>query len=144
MHVGLAWLAVAVLLAAGEAAGGELFLIMLAGGALGGAAAAALGAPVWGQALAFALVSLVLVLGVRPLVRRRLLAALPEHDTNTAALTGRDGTVVEAIGAGGGLVEIAGDTWTARPLLEGETFEAGDKVLVHQIEGATAIVVRGI
>ena len=44
----------------------------------------------------------------------------------------------------GGLVEIAGDTWTARQLLEGETFEAGDKVLVHQIEGATAIVVRGI
>ena len=41
--------------------------------------------------------------------QRRLLAALPEHDTNTAALTGRDGTVVEAIGAGGGLVEIAGD-----------------------------------
>ena len=28
--------------------------------------------------------------------------------------------------------------------IEGETFSAGDKVLVHQIEGATAIVVRGI
>lgn len=144
MHVGLAWLAVAVLLAAGEAAGGELFLIMLAGGALGGAAAAALGAPVWGQALAFALVSIILVAGVRPVVRRRMLAALPEHDTNTAALTGRDGTVVEAIGPAGGLVQIAGDTWTARPLIEGETFDAGDKVLVHEIEGATAIVVRGI
>ncbi|MBB1031678.1 NfeD family protein [Dietzia natronolimnaea] len=144
MHVGLAWLAVAVLLAAGEAAGGELFLIMLAGGALGGAAAAALGAPIWGQALAFALVSIILVAGVRPLVRRRLLSALPEHDTNTAALTGRDGTVVEAIGPAGGLVQIAGDTWTARPLIEGETFDAGDKVLVHEIEGATAIVVRGI
>ncbi len=77
MHVGLAWLGAAVLLAAGEAAGGELFMLMLAGGALGGSAAAFLGAPVWGQALAFALVSLVLVLGVRPLVRRRLLAALP-------------------------------------------------------------------
>ncbi|GAA1054503.1 NfeD family protein [Dietzia cercidiphylli] len=133
-----------MLLAAGEAAGGELFLIMLAGGALGGAAAAALGAPVWGQALAFALVSIILVAGVRPLVRRRLLSALPEHDTNTAALTGRDGTVVEAIGPAGGLVQIAGDTWTARPLIEGETFDAGDKVLVHEIEGATAIVVRGI
>ena len=144
MHVGLAWLGVAVLLAAGEAAGGELFLLMLAGGALGGSAAAFLGAPIWGQALAFALVSVILVVGVRPLVRRRLLSALPEHDTNTAALTGRGGTVVEAIGAGGGLVEIAGDTWTARALIEGETFEAGDKVLVHQIEGATAIVVRGL
>lgn len=144
MHVGLAWLGAAVLLAAGEAAGGELFMLMLAGGALGGSAAAFLGAPLWGQALAFALVSLILVLGVRPLVRRRLLKALPEHDTNTAALTGRDGTVVEAIGHTGGLVEIAGDTWTARSLIEGETFDPGDKVLVHEIEGATAIVVRGI
>lgn len=133
-----------MLLAAGEAAGGELFLLMLAGGALGGSAAAFLGAPVWGQAVAFALVSIILVAAVRPVVRRRLLAALPEHDTNTAALTGRDGTVVEAVSAAGGLVEIAGDTWTARPLFEGETFASGDKVLVHEIEGATAIVVRGL
>lgn len=133
-----------MLLAAGEAAGGELFLLMLAGGALGGSAAAFLGAPVWGQALAFALVSIILVVGVRPVVRRRLLAALPEHDTNTAALTGRGGTVIEAIGVTGGLIEIAGDTWTARSLIEGETFASGDKVLVHEIEGATAIVVRGL
>ena len=143
MHVGLAWLGVAVLLAAGEAAGGELFLLMLAGGALGGSAAAFLGAPVWGQALAFALVAIILVVGVRPLVRRRLLSALPEHDTNMAALTGRHGTVVEEVGAASGLVQIAGDTGPARPLSEGETFEAGDKVLVHEIEGATANVERG-
>ncbi|MFL0578815.1 NfeD family protein [Dietzia sp. 179-F 9C3 NHS] len=144
MHVGLIWLGAAVLLAAGESVSGELFLLMLAGGALGGSAAAFLGAPVWGQALAFALVSIILVVGVRPVVRRRILSALPEHDTNTAALTGRGGTVVEAVGPGGGLVEIGGDTWTARPLLDGDTFAAGEKVLVHQIEGATAIVVRGV
>ena len=144
MHVGLIWLGAAVLLAAGESVGGELFLLMLAGGALGGSAAAFLGAPVWGQALAFALVSVILVAGVRPIVRRRLLSALPEHDTNTAALTGRGGTVLEAVGPNAGLVEIAGDTWTARPLLDGDTIEAGEKVLVHEIDGATAIVVRGV
>ena len=116
---------------------------MLAAGALGGSAAAFLGAPIWGQALAFALVSVIMVAAVRPVVRRRLLSALPEHETNTAALTGRDGTVIEAVDGTGGLIEIAGDTWTARPLIEGETFTAGDKVLVHEIEGATAIVVRG-
>lgn len=143
MHVGLIWLGAAVLLAAGEAAGGELLFIMLAVGALGGSGAAFLGAPLWGQALAFALVSVIMLAAVRPIVRRRILSALPEHDTNMAALTGRHGTVVEAIDSQSGLVEIAGDTWTARPLLEGETFAAGDKILVHQIEGATAIVVRG-
>lgn len=144
MHLGLGWLGAAVLLAVGEAAGGELIFLMLAGGALGGGAAALFGAPLWGQALAFALVSLILMVGVRPLLRRRMLAALPEHDTNTAALTGRDGTVVEAIDAETGLIELGGDTWTARPLLEGETFDAGEKILVHEIRGATAIVVRGI
>ena len=41
------------------------------------------------------------------------------------------------------LLEIAGDTWTARALIEGESFEAGEKVLVHEIDGATAVVVRG-
>src|SRR5699024_7742201 len=144
MHIGLGWLGAAVLLAAGEAFGGELVLLMLAGGALGGSAAAFLGAPLWGQALAFALVSGILLVGVRPLARKRLLSALPEHDTNAAALTGGDGPVVEAVGSGGGLVERGGDTWTARPLLEGETFEAGEKILVHEIQGATAIVVRGV
>src|SRR5699024_103539 len=128
MHIGLGWLGAAVLLAAGEAVGGELVLLMLAGGALGGPAAAFLGAPLWGRALA----------------RRRLVSALPGNDTNTAALAGRDGTVVEAVGSGGGLVELGGDTWTARPLLEGETFEAGEKSLVHEIQGATAIGVRGV
>ena len=144
MHVGLIWLVAAVLLAAGEAAGGELILLMLAAGALGGSGAAFLGAPIWGQALAFALVSVIMLAAVRPAVRSRLLAALPEQDTNTAALTGRSGTVVEAIGPEGGLVEISGDTWTARPLIDGDTFAAGEKVLVHEIEGATAIVVRGL
>lgn len=144
MHLGLAWLGAAVLLAVGEAAGGELIFLMLAAGALGGGAAALAGAPVWGQALAFALVSVILLVGVRPLLRRRMLAALPEHDTNTAALTGRDGTVVEAVGAEAGLIELGGDTWTARPLLEGETFAEGEKILVHEIQGATAIVVRGV
>src|SRR5699024_763467 len=144
MHIGLGGLGAAGLLAAGEAVGGERVLLMLAGGALGGSAAACLGAPSWGQALAVALVSVILLVGVRPLARQRLLSALPENDTNTAALTGRDGTVVEAVGSGGGLVELGGDTWTARPLLEGETFEAGEKILVHEIQGATAIVVRGV
>lgn len=142
MYAGLIWLAGAALLALGELAVGEMFLLMLAGGAIGGGAAALLGAPVWGQAIVFALLSVVLVAGVRPLARRRLLAGLSETDTNTAALTGREAVVVEPIGAGGGLVEIGGDTWTARALFEHEGFDYGERVLVHEIRGATALVVR--
>ena len=67
---------------------------------------------------------------------------LSDTDTNTAALTGREAVVVEPIGAGGGLVEIGGDTWTARALFEHEGFDYGERVLVHEIRGATALLVR--
>ena len=122
---------------------GELFLLMLAGGALGGAAAAVLGAAPWVQAVVFALVSLLLIGGVRPLARRRLLAGLPDEQTNTAALAGRSATVLERIDGESGLIRLAGDTWTARPLFDGEVFGEGDHVFVHEIRGATAVVVRG-
>lgn len=144
MQAGLIWLIGALVLAAGESLGGELFLLMLAGGALGGGLAAVVGAPVLVQGLAFALVSLLLVIGVRPLMRRRLNASTPELDTNTAALTGRSATITSAIETGTGLVEIGGDTWTARPLVPGETFTVGESVLVHEIEGATAVVIKGV
>lgn len=122
---------------------GELFLLMLAGGALGGALAAVVGAAPWLQAVAFALVSVLLIGGVRPLARRRLLAGLPDEQTNTAALTGRGATVLERVDDASGLIRLSGDTWTARPLLDGEVFAEGDHVFVHEIRGATAIVVRG-
>lgn len=142
MHASLIWLGVAVALALGEAAAGELFLLMLAGGALGGGAAAGLGAPLWLQALVFALTSVLLIGVVRPYARRRLLAGTPETETNTAALVGRTGRVLEPVGRDSGLVEIGGDVWTARPLFDGEGFAADEPVYVHEIRGATVVVTR--
>lgn len=138
----LYWLIAAVALAIGEMLSGELILIMLAGGALGGSAAAALGAPLWLQGVVFAIVSLLLVIVVRPLAKRQLLAKGDRAHTNVDALTGREAEVTRAIGAGSGLVSISGDEWTARALVPGESFALGEKVWVHQIEGATAIVVK--
>lgn len=137
----LIWLAAAVGLAFAETIGGDLILLMLAGGALGGSAAAAFGAPLWAQGVVFAAVSLMLVFIVRPLAKKKMLAGDPAH-TNVDALTGREAVVTDAIESATGLVSISGDEWTAKALVPEETFRVGEKVWVHRIDGATAIVAK--
>ena len=137
----LIWLAAAVGLAFAETIGGDLILLMLAGGALGGSGAAALGAPLWLQGIVFAAVSLMLIFLVRPFAKKRMLAGDPSH-TNVDALTGREAEVTGEIENSTGLVSISGDEWTAKPLVPGEIFHVGEKVWIHEIEGATAIIAK--
>jgi membrane protein implicated in regulation of membrane protease activity len=86
-------------------------------------------------------VSLVLLAALRPIARshRRLPAQLR---TGTAALVGSTGTVVERIAndEGVGCVRIGGEVWTARSYLDDEVIEAGKRVQVVEIKGATALV----
>ena len=62
--------------------------------------------------------------------------------TGTAALVGRDATVVERIAnrEGAGCVRIDGEVWTARAYLEEDVYEPGTRVQVVEIRGATALV----
>lgn len=60
------WAGAALALAAVEVVSTDLVFLMLAGGALAGSGAAALGAPVWGQFAAFAVVAIVLMFLARP------------------------------------------------------------------------------
>lgn len=138
----LYWLIAAVALAVGETLSGDLILIMIAGGALGGSAAAAFGAPLWLQGVVFAVVALALLAGVRPVVKRQLLGSTGHAATNVEALTGREARVTSAIGTETGLVSIDGDEWTARALMQGQQFAVGEKVWVHDIDGATAVVIK--
>jgi membrane protein implicated in regulation of membrane protease activity len=39
-------------------------------------------------------------------------------------------------------VKLDGQVWTARPLNDGDVYEAGDSVTVMQIAGATAVVFK--
>ena len=80
-------------------------------------------------------------------VKRQLLTVGPRHmrqaprlRTGTAALVGRNGTVVERVTSDEGCVRIEGEIWTARPYDEDEVFEAGTRVQVLEIRGATALV----
>ena len=62
--------------------------------------------------------------------------------TGTAALVGAQGTVLQRVDADGGRVRIGGEEWTARPYMDGQVFEAGARVQIAEIKGATALVLE--
>lgn len=135
------WLVVALLLIAGETLSGDLFLLSLGGGALVAALAAVVGAPVWLAAIVFALVSVLLVVGVRPILRRKM-GDGPTVPTGVDALVGRDAVTLGAFGNTGGQIRIDGDVWSAEPADPDDSFITGEQVVVLRIEGATAVVSR--
>ncbi|HWC21463.1 MAG TPA: NfeD family protein [Flexivirga sp.] len=138
----LIWFAGGVLLAAAEALSGDFVLLMIGGGALAAALASFLGAPLWLATIVFAVVSIGLVFGLRPVLKRHLLST-PETPTGIDALRGQEATVLQAFGNDGGRVRIGGEVWTARPADENDTFRTGESVIVQDIDGATAVVKRG-
>ncbi|MDY6996873.1 MAG: NfeD family protein [Actinomycetota bacterium] len=140
MPVALIWLIAALALAGAEALTGDLFLLMLSGGALAAAGSAWLiDWPIWADGVVFLLVSVLLLVGVRPALRRRISSGrgLPEP---VKALEGKSAMVLDRVAQHEGQVKLAGEVWTARPLNENDVYEPGDQVMVVQIDGATAVV----
>jgi membrane protein implicated in regulation of membrane protease activity len=137
----LLWLILAVVFGVGEVATLGFFLAPFAGGAAVAAVASAAGMPFVGTLAVFLLISVILLAALRPLARshRRM---PPQLRTGTAALVGKDATVLERIAnsEGVGCVRIDGEVWTARAFMEEETYEAGTRVQVVEIRGATALV----
>ena len=135
----IVWLIVAVLFAVGEVLTMGFFLAPFAVGALVAALVAAVSGSFVVAGVAFLAVSSAAFLALRPVARRHM--KLPAQlRTGTAALVGRTGTVVETITADAGCVRIDGEVWTARPYDDDQTYEAGQRVHVLQIRGATALV----
>jgi membrane protein implicated in regulation of membrane protease activity len=137
----LLWLILAVVFGVGEIATLGFFLAPFAGGAAVAAVASAAGVPFVGTLAVFLVISMVLLAALRPLARshRRM---PPQLRTGTAALVGKNATVLERIAnsEGVGCVRIDGEVWTARAFMEEETYEAGTRVQVVEIRGATALV----
>ena len=141
MEPWLIWLIAAVIFGVGEIFTLSFFLAPFAGGAAVAALVAAAGGGAIASAAVFLLVSLVLLAGLRPIATRHLRQPA-QLRTGTAALVGRTGTVVERIAndEGVGCVRIDGEVWTARAYDEDEVIEAGTRVQVLEIRGATALV----
>jgi membrane protein implicated in regulation of membrane protease activity len=140
----LIWLVAALALAGAEALTGDLFLLMLSGGALSAAGATALlGGPVWVDGAVFAAVSILLLVLVRPALRKRFAVGtgLPEP---MKALEGKSALVLDKVARHEGQVKLDGEVWTARPMNDDDVFEAGDHVTVMRIDGATAVVFKAI
>src|SRR3954471_13117449 len=135
------WLILAVVFAVGEIATLGFFLAPFAAGAAVAAVVSAAGAGLVLSLAVFLAIAAGLLVALRPLARsyRRM---PPQIRTGTAALVGRDATVVERIAnhEGVGCVRLDGEVWTARAYDEDEVIEQGRRVHVIEIRGATALV----
>ena len=139
------WLVVACGFGAGEVTLTTGF--WLAPFALGGLLAAGVDAAGAGEPagfIVFVLVTLVALLGLRPIVASRLIHSTPALRTGAAALVGSQAVVLDPIvnRAGQGTVRIGAEVWTARSFDEGTEIPAGTAVEVVEIRGATALVME--
>lgn len=122
----------------------EFTFLMIAVGSLGGLGANLLGLEWWMQIGIAAILSVLLILIIRPFMLRYLRKGEDPTPSNIDALSGMSGRVVLELGENGGQVKLAnGETWTARlsDVTEQRAVEAGERVVVTAIEGSTAVVV---
>ena len=112
---------------------------MIAAGAVAAAITAAVGAGPTLQVVVFAVVSVALVSVVRPIANRHRTTS-PVLRTGVEALKGRQAVVVERVDGDTGRIKLGGEIWSARSFDTDQVFEAGQKVDVIEIEGATAVV----
>jgi membrane protein implicated in regulation of membrane protease activity len=132
------WLTVFLAFAVVEMLTLDLFFIMLGGGALAGLLADFAGADLWLQIVVFCVVSLLMIAFVRPVALKHLRKGPADQRTNVDRLIGESALVMETVSTSSGLVKIGGDVWSARS--ENGVLNAGQRVVVSAIEGATAVV----
>jgi membrane protein implicated in regulation of membrane protease activity len=143
MDAWIIWLVAAAILGVGEMHQGGFYLAPFAVGAALATVVSLLGVGVLLSAAAFVLASAIVFGTLRPVARshRRL---PPSIRTGAAALIGRPAIVLERIAndEGVGCVKIDGEVWTARSYDEDEVIDAGERVEVVEIRGATALVMH--
>ena len=135
----IVWLILLVVFLVVEALTVGLVSSWFAGGALIALLVSLIGGPVWLQGLVFFTVSIVLLILLRPLVRKVLQPRLVK--TNADSLVGTTCPVVEPIDnlAGTGRVKVGDVTWSARSE-DGGTIPAGTQVKILKIQGVKVYV----
>ncbi len=140
MNLTTIWLVVFVACIAIEIITMGLTTIWFAGGALVAAIGAAMGAPIWLQAVFFGAVSLVLLYFTRPVAVKYF--NKDRVKTNAESLVGKQAIVISEIDnlQGIGQVSVNGQEWSARTVEEGVTLETGSVVIVRAISGVKLMV----
>jgi membrane protein implicated in regulation of membrane protease activity len=141
MDAWVLWLIAAAILGVGEILTTGFFLAPFAGGALVAAILSAVGAGTAISLAAFLVISVLLLVALRPIARAHLRTPARLR-TGTAALVGKTATVVERIAndEDAGSVRLEGEVWTARAYDDDAVIEPGRRVHVMEIRGATALV----
>ena len=110
-----------------------------AAGALVAMIAAICGCQLWLQSLLFFVVSVLLLIALRPLLRKYFTPKLVK--TNVDSIIGQEGLVIATIDnvESSGQVKLGGMEWTARSS-SGEKIESGERIRVDRIEGVKVFV----
>ena len=112
--------------------------LMLAIGALAAGIAAACGANLMVQLIVFIVVSVALLVVLRPFLKGRIERSNNYVPSNTDRLIGKTAYVTETVGERHGRIQFTGGEWSART--EGPELPVGAEVRVDRIDGATAVV----
>jgi membrane protein implicated in regulation of membrane protease activity len=138
MTAAVIWLIAGITMLGAEVLTGTFVLLMFGGGALAAAGSSALlGASLPVSALVFAVVSVLLLAGARPVLHRRTQVALEPCDNSPV---GAHGLVVRRVDEVSGQIKIDGELWSARSMEHARVFEPGEWVTVLQLSGVTAMV----
>jgi membrane protein implicated in regulation of membrane protease activity len=119
---------------------GALVSIWFCVGALVALGAAYFGAALWLQVVLFFMVSVGLLLAIKPFLKKHMEPKISA--TNANRILKNKGVVVEEISnlKGQGAVKIDGKTWTARNVDGDTVIPVNEEVLVVGIEGVKAMV----
>lgn len=139
MEIWHLWTIAALLLFIIELFTAGFAVICLSLGAAGAAIAAACDLDIYGQLIAFTIVSLVALALVRPLLKRFFYRGGEKVATNVNAMVGRKAKVVMAIDGDEGRVMVDGVDWKARSV-DGERVEVGTMVEIVAVESVVLTV----
>ena len=133
------WIAICVLLVVLEASTAMLVCIWFVGGAVAALVASLLGGPLWLQLVLFVVVSVGLLVALRPFLQRQ--TNPHKFKTNVDAEIGKRAVVAETIDNlhGTGRILVGSVDWTARSVND-QVIDAGSHVVIRRIEGVRAYV----
>ena len=133
------WLVLLILSLVAEGATAAVTSIWFAAGALVAMVAAMLEIDLWVQIVLFMVVSVGLLIALRPILKKYINPR--KVRTNIDSVIGSQGVVLEQIDniSGTGRVKLGGMEWAARSA-SGATIAAGEVIVVEKIEGVKVFV----
>ena len=133
------WIILAIVFLAVEFGTVALISLWFVGGSVAALAVCLLGGPLWLQVLVFGLISLALLLLVRPFLKKYI--DPKKVRTNVDAMRGRQAVLLETVDnlAATGSLELSGVVWTARSA-DGSVIPAGTVVTIQGVEGVKVLV----